>query len=186
MVGTFGLASVFSFYATKMICSGEGGAVASNSEDILQEIRDIRDYDKKSQYRLRYNYKMTEMQAAMARVQLRKLPAFIARRRQIASVYDQVLEPLPFKIFKRAEGDIYYRYFVACDNIQLALERFRAEGVWVSRPVSIAIHQLLGLSGYPGTEKIYKHALSIPCYPALLDIEMEYICKVIKKVASSL
>ncbi|MDY6953716.1 MAG: DegT/DnrJ/EryC1/StrS aminotransferase family protein, partial [Thermodesulfobacteriota bacterium] len=56
--GSFGTLSIFSFYATKMLCAGEGGAILSNDEDLLQQARDRRDYDEKETYAPRYNYKL--------------------------------------------------------------------------------------------------------------------------------
>ncbi|MDP3286082.1 MAG: DegT/DnrJ/EryC1/StrS aminotransferase family protein, partial [Desulfobacterales bacterium] len=62
--GSFGALSVFSFYATKVICTGEGGMIASGDSQLLGKIRDLRDYDEKDDGRLRYNYKLTDLQAA--------------------------------------------------------------------------------------------------------------------------
>ena len=64
-IGGLGELSMISFYANKIIAAGEGGAVLSNNEDLLKEVKDLRDYDEKERYKVRYNYKMTDIQAAM-------------------------------------------------------------------------------------------------------------------------
>ena len=58
--GSFGTLSCFSFYATKVLSTGEGGMVVSNSRKLLKKIRDLREYDNKKNYSIRYNYKMTD------------------------------------------------------------------------------------------------------------------------------
>ena len=72
--GSFGVLSVFSFYATKVICTGEGGMVASSDRRLIERVRDLRDYDEKEDDGLRYNYKLTDLQAALGVVQLRQTP----------------------------------------------------------------------------------------------------------------
>ncbi len=182
--GTFAQVSIFSFYATKVISAGEGGAVASDDREILEYIRDICDYDHKRELRLRFNYKMTDLQAALARVQLKRLPEFIRRRRQIAAEYDDVVEATCFKKISREAGDIYYRYIIECDDIIGTIARFRAEGVSVARPVFMPLHRYLNLGGYPNTEKLYRSWISLPCYPAMSDAEVEKVCQTILKVGS--
>jgi perosamine synthetase len=85
-LGSFGQAAVFSFYATKVIATGAGGMVATSSRELADRIRDLKFYDKKSDFRLRFNYQLTDIQAAVGRVQLAKLGRFIARRRDIAQL----------------------------------------------------------------------------------------------------
>lgn len=80
MAGSFGVLSVFSFYATKMLATGEGGMVVSERGDLLDRIRDLRDYDETPEYAIRYNYKMTDMQAALGIRQLEKLPVFYPQK----------------------------------------------------------------------------------------------------------
>src|SRR3990170_697834 len=79
-VGARGAAAVGSFYATKLLTTGEGGAVAGPAGRVARA-RDARDYDEREDLRPRFNYKMTDLQAALGRAQLRRLDAFIARRR---------------------------------------------------------------------------------------------------------
>ena len=85
--GARGVLSVFSFYATKVLAAGECGAVASNSARLIGKVVDLKDYDERRSYRVRYNYKCNDLAAALALCQLRKLPRFLTRRRAIARQY---------------------------------------------------------------------------------------------------
>lgn len=185
LTGTIGDVSVFSFYATKVICAGEGGAVAVNSQEILDTVRDLCDYDHKDQFKLRFNYKMTDIQAAAARVQLKKLPSFIERRRKIAAEYDDVIASTRFELIDRPEGDIYFRYIIADNDVAGTIARLRAEGITAARPVFRPIHRYLGLEGYPNSEELQQSWISIPCYPAMTDAEVEAVCAAVLKAGST-
>jgi perosamine synthetase len=87
LLGTFGDIAIFSFYATKVMATGEGGMVTSKSPEIIERIRDLKTYDGKEADKVRYNYKMTDVQAALGEVQLGRLDDFIEQRRKIARQY---------------------------------------------------------------------------------------------------
>jgi len=175
--GSFGLLSVFSFYATKVICTGEGGMVASRDAGLLERIRDLRDYDEKEDDRTRYNYKLTDLQAAMGRVQLRKLPDFIARRQAIAARYDNLLmeRGIPRPASPPNREAIPYRYVVRMERLEEFLAAGREAGIGYRRPVFKPLHRMLGRTGYPQTEAAFSTALSIPLYPSLSDAEVKII-----------
>ncbi|MFA6346542.1 MAG: DegT/DnrJ/EryC1/StrS family aminotransferase, partial [Syntrophales bacterium] len=184
--GSFGRLSVFSFYATKVICTGEGGMIASRDAGLLERIRDLRDYDEKPDDRTRYNYKMTDLQAAMGIVQLRKLPDFITRRLAIASRYDDVMNecgiPTPASLLDR-EG-IPYRYVIRTDRLESILAAGRDAGISCRRPVFKPLHRYLGLNGYPHTDSAFASALSIPIYPSLGDADIEAILDSLQSLLS--
>ena len=175
--GSFGVLSVFSFYATKVICTGEGGMIAANDQQLLDKIRDLRDYDEKGDGRLRYNYKLTDMQAALGAVQLGKLPALIDRRRAIARRYDECLReyPVSLPVCPSDREQIHYRYIVRTDRLQELLVAGGEAGIAYRRPVFKPLHHYLGLTGYPETEKAFLTAVSIPIYPSLCDVDVQTI-----------
>ncbi len=184
--GSFGLLSVFSFYATKVICTGEGGMVASRDASLLERIRDLRDYDEKSDDRMRYNYKLTDLQAAMGRVQLRKLPDFLARRQVIVARYDDVMREcgIPRPACPPNREAIPYRYVIRTERLEEILAAGREAGIGYRRPVFKPLHQVLGLSGYPHTDSAFASALSIPLYPSLSDADIEAILDSLRSVLS--
>ena len=123
--GSFGTLAVCSFYATKMMATGEGGMVLGSDGALLAEIRDLRAMDEKEDFRVRFNYKMTDMQAALGLSQLRKLTTFVARRREIADLYSDVLRRLGLPV-PCAPGEcepVWYRYVLHARRRRGALHR---------------------------------------------------------------
>lgn len=182
-VGSFGQISVFSFYATKMLTTGEGGMLTSNSVQLLNLARDLRDYDERDDYRVRFNYKMTDFQAAMGLVQLRKLQNFIVRRRQIAQAYNANFRNLSLGLPGDGEDrtHIFYRYVVRVSGgVKRWIARLQEEGVVGRRPVYKPLHHYLGVGGFKGTEEAFTTALSIPIYPSLSSEELERVIKVVR------
>jgi perosamine synthetase len=175
--GSFGAISVFSFFATKVICTGEGGMIAANDLQLLEKIRDLREYDEKDDHRLRFNYKLTDLQAALGLAQLRKLPALIGRRRAIARQYGEALRQsaLPLPACPPDREHIYYRYVIRTKHLAELLAAGVAAGVAYRRPVFKPLHHYLGIAGYPQTEAAFRESLSLPIYPSLSDTEVKTI-----------
>ncbi|RPH52849.1 MAG: DegT/DnrJ/EryC1/StrS aminotransferase family protein [Desulfobacteraceae bacterium] len=175
--GSFGALSVFSFYATKVICTGEGGMIASGDSQLLQKIRDLRDYDEKDDSRLRYNYKLTDLQAAMGLTQLRKLPVLIGRRRAIAGRYNEFFREhlLPVPVSPSDREHIYYRYIIRTRHLSKLLDAGRDAGIAYRRPVFKPLHHYLGMTGYPKTDEAFLGTVSIPIYPSLRDTEVKTV-----------
>jgi perosamine synthetase len=182
--GGCGVLSVFSFYATKMICTGEGGMIAAHDRRFVDKIRDLRDYDEKEDGHLRYNYKLTDLQAALGLVQLRKLPAFIGRRRSIARQYDVALSeyPLSRPVLPSDREQIYYRYVIRTKRLPELLEAGGKAGIAYRRPIFKPLHHYLGLNGYPETDAALRNAVSLPLYPALHDREVNIILQNLQSV----
>ncbi|HLA28924.1 MAG TPA: DegT/DnrJ/EryC1/StrS family aminotransferase [Syntrophales bacterium] len=175
--GSFGVLSVFSFFATKVICTGEGGMIAANDLQLLEKIRDLRDYDEKDDGRLRYNYKLTDLQAALGLAQLRKLPALIGRRRVIAGQYDEALREysLSVPVCLPNREHIYYRYVIRTERLAGLLGAGGDAGISYRRPVFKPLHHYLGMAGYPETDAAFLRTVSLPIYPSLSDREVKTI-----------
>jgi len=175
--GSFGVCSIFSFYATKMLATGEGGMILSDDDRLAGILRDLRDYDEKDGYSVRYNYKMTDIQAALGISQLKKLPLFIERRKEIAGLYNRALNEISFPVPATLEGreHIYYRYVLLLDDSSGFIENMLKMGIECRRPVFKPLHEYLGLSGYPVTDEVMGRAVSIPVYPLLGDEEAHNI-----------
>lgn len=183
--GRFGLLSAFSFYATKVLTTGEGGMVLSDSDDLMAKVKDLRDYDNRDDYLLRYNYKMTDVQAALGLSQLSSLEGFIEKRREVARRYFEEFRNCSFQlpVWKERRDHIYYRFVVKTEKEASSyLEKFKKEGVIARRPVYKPLHLYLGLSGFPGTAEAWEKAVSIPLYPSLTEKEVEKIIEVVRKI----
>ena len=168
--GCGGVVSVTSFYATKMMTTGEGGMLFTDDEGLADEARDLRDYDNRNDYRPRHAFKMTDIQAAMGRVQLQTLPEFLAQRRAIAEQYNEAFADLPLEL-PRGDDHIYFRYVVALDQ-RAALEmHLRSHGIDAKRPVYRPAHHYLG-GDFPGAERAHRRCVSLPIYPGLATADI--------------
>ena len=176
MLGTFGDIAIFSFYATKVMATGEGGMVTSNSPEIIERVRDLKTYDQKKSDQVRYNYKMTDVQAALGEMQLGRLDDFIEGRRKIARQYFKSLKSLDIKISAEKAGHIYYRFVVGLEtDCDWFIRKLAQKAVGCARPVFLPIHRHLKMDGYPVTDKVWETSLSIPIYPSLNNSEIEQI-----------
>ncbi|MCU0559801.1 MAG: DegT/DnrJ/EryC1/StrS family aminotransferase [Desulfobacterales bacterium] len=179
-VGSVGQAAIFSFYATKMMATGEGGMVATGSAALAANVRDAKSYDKKHDLRRRFNFKMTDIQAAVGRVQLRRLSEFIRRRCAIAERFRAALQGLPLGLPRPEPGRIYFRFVVdAAADAAALLRQARGRGIGCERPVHTPLHRLLGIEGFPMADAAWRRAVSLPIYPALTDEEAERIIAVV-------
>jgi dTDP-4-amino-4,6-dideoxygalactose transaminase len=175
-LGTFTDAAIFSFYATKMRATGEGGMVTSSSNELIERIRDLKTYDEKEADKVRYNYKMTDVQAALGEVQLTRLEDFIAQRKKIAQQYVNSLKSLNIKLPDANPEHVYYRFVVGFESdCNLLIQKLIQKGIGCARPVFLPIHRHLKLDGYRVTDKVWETSLSIPIYPSLNSSEIEQI-----------
>ncbi len=177
-VGSAGAVAVASFYATKLITTGEGGMLLSSDARVLAAARDLRAYDERLDDRPRFNYKLTDLAAALGLAQLRRLPRLLARRAAIAARYDERLRALPLArpVVSPDRARVYFRYVVQGPRLAAEyLPRLEARGVQARRPVFRPLHRYLGLDGFPGTEEAWAKAVSLPLYPALTDAEAERV-----------
>lgn len=170
--GSLGRLAVCSFYATKVLTTGEGGAVAGPAA-LVREVRGARDYDERDDLLPRFNYKLSDMQAALGRSQLARLDDFLERRRAIAARYRARLAGAPCRLPpETGERHIYHRFVVEVNRpLGPLIARLNARGIAVRRPVFRPLHRALGLTGYPEAERLWTTTLSIPCYPSLGDAE---------------
>jgi dTDP-4-amino-4,6-dideoxygalactose transaminase len=177
-VGSQGTVGIFSFYATKMLTTGEGGMVTASDTALLERIRDLREYDEREELTPRFNAKLTDMQAALGRAQLARLDAFIARRREVARFYRERLRSVPCELpADDADGrHVYYRFVIRVrQDVEPLIERLGALGVQCRRPVFAPLHRLLRLSGFPAADRLWEESLSLPCYPSLTDSEAQQV-----------
>jgi perosamine synthetase len=185
--GSFGELSVFSFYATKMITTGEGGMLLTDSDEIYARLVELRDYDKKTLIPTKYNYKMTDLQASLGLSQLDKLPKLIERRSLIASTYTEAFSGVSGIELPNSTKDsrhIFYRYVVTIQrNMEQVREMALGHGITCEKPIFRPLHNnFIGVE-CPNSDRAQCHALSIPLYPSLTD---EEVCYTVEKVGQIL
>jgi dTDP-4-amino-4,6-dideoxygalactose transaminase len=183
--GSVGRLTVCSFYATKLLCTGEGGMVLSRDRSLLERMRRLREYDgAPSLDPVSTNMKMTDLQAAMGLSQLEQLPSFLARRQALAQEFRAALAgaPVILPAVPAGRSHIYYRFVVRLPHRRAArlglgetIARFEQEGVQCRKPVFRPLHRYLGLDGFPASDEAERTALSIPLFPALTDEEVVVI-----------
>ena len=144
LVGTFGQINAFSFYLSKNITTGEGGMLLTNDDELAERARLIRHHGEPRWYHyvlLGYNYRMTELQAALGIIQLRKIDELNKRRREIASIYRDELEDVEvirLPIEKRNVEHAWHIYNIILETERLRKNRdeivkaIKAENVWIS------------------------------------------------------
>lgn len=168
-VGALGELAVVSFYATKMITTGEGGMVLGDRARFSRIVEDRRSYDGRPRFGRRFNYKMTDVQAAIGRVQLGRLTSFTRARQRLASLYSHLLEGGPWELPTESDEHVYHRFVlrVRARGAKNLLSRLQRRGIDARRPVFRPLHRYLGLSGFPGADEAHRRALSLPLYPSL-------------------
>jgi dTDP-4-amino-4,6-dideoxygalactose transaminase len=177
-VGREGEVSVYSFYATKMIATGHGGAVVARDRAIVRRIADLVEYDNREDYRVRHNYRMSALVAAVGRAQLAKVPDFVKRRRRIAEYYYGTLE-----LGEPPPGHVFYRFVLRTGPVERFVRFMASRGIECKRPVFRPLHRYFGSpSGdYPGAEERHRNWSSIPLYPSLRKEELERVVLAVRR-----
>jgi perosamine synthetase len=185
-VGAGGALAVCSFYATKMIAAGEGGAVAGAAA-LVARVRETREYDGRQTLTPRANAKLTDMAAALARGQLARLDVFVARRRALADRYRRLLAGVPARLpAEHGSRHVYLRFVLGLERDPgVVAEALATRGVAARRPVFRPAHRALGLSGFPEADRLWAESLSIPCYPALTDADAERVARAVHAVLAA-
>ena len=198
--GSFGDISTFSFYPNKHITTGEGGMVVTDDEQLAEDCRSLRNLCFQSQERfvhkrLGWNYRMTNVQAALGLAQLERLDEFVDRKRRMGAKYTKMLRglknvQLPLSKMNYA-NNIYWVFGLVLKNTldfdaKEAIKRLREEDI-DCRPFFYPMHKQPVLikmgffqsESYPVAERLFKRGLYIPSGMALTD---EQINQVVKKV----
>jgi perosamine synthetase len=182
--GGRGAAAIGSFYATKVITTGHGGLVSTQDMARLAALRDLVEYDNRDEWRLRFSYRMSELQAALGLWQLARLPAFLARRRALAAYYDGRGGEAGCGDGRRAltageelcGGPIFYRYVVRVPDADSFIGALQSRGIDAKRPVYRPLHHYLG-GDFPHAQAAHEQIVSLPLYPALTDSEAEHVAE---------
>jgi perosamine synthetase len=198
-VGALADASVFSFYANKVITTGEGGIVLTNDADFAHRVRHLRDHamDPARRYwhtEIGFNYRMTNLQAAVGLGQMERIDEFVARKREIRRWYEEALAgvagltPIREQVWA---GPTCWLYTLALDEsrgwdrARLA-SQLRDAGV-ETRPCFVPLHQLPMYreedGRYPVSERIGRTGLSLPSGVSLTQADVERVAGLIRRCA---
>ena len=197
--GSFGT-GCFSFYATKNMTTAEGGMITTDDPEIARKARQLRDHGQTARYRseaLGYNFRMTEIQAAIGLVQLRKLHQSNERRRANARYLTENLRSVITPKERAGCYHVYHQYTIRVPSPQggpavrdaLAARLFDA-GIQTSIHYPLPVHRqpLYRRMGYrdelPVAERLSDEVLSLPVHPALTECDLAAIVKAVKESLS--
>ena len=199
--GSFGIASCFSFYANKIITTGEGGMVLTDDDALAERMRSLMNlcFEPKKRFlhhEIGHNYRFTNLQAAVGVAQLERIETFVERKRQMAARYNQGLAGLPVElpVERPWAKNVYWMYgLVLKEEAGMDADRFAerllAEGVQ-TRPFFLGMHQqpvfhemglFEGLT-LPVTERLAKYGLYLPSGQAITDEQIESVIGAVVRV----
>jgi len=197
-VGTFAT-GCFSFYPTKNITTGEGGIILTDDEKVAEKARMIRDHGMRKRYYheiLGFNFRMTDIQAAIGLAQLKKLPQWNERRIRNAAYLTERLRPLPFvvpPVVKKGCVHVFHQYTIRIKGDRdKAAEWLRARGIGVSIYYPLPVHQQpvyrdLGYKDVlPEAERASREVLSLPVHPALSPEDLEAIVEAVASLGEEI
>ena len=209
--GRYSDVTVFSFHPVKIITTAEGGMALTNSDELATRMGLLRSHGITrdpalmtqpmdgpwyyQQVALGFNYRMTDMQAALGTSQMTRLGAYVKRRHEIADRYNQLLADLPLTLpWQHPDSYSAYHLYVIrlqLDNIQRShlqvFDALRAKDIMVNLHY-IPVHtqpyyQQMGFKqgDYPVAERYYREAISIPMHPSLTQGEQDYVVSSLKE-----
>ena len=192
-VGSMSHISCFSFFANKIITTGEGGMCLTNNEELAARIRILRDHgmDPDKRYwhnEIGYNYRMTNLQAAIGVAQLGRIDELINARRRVADWYNSGLSGLPITLPPILEwaDPVTWQYTILLSDRQAkekVSERLKEKNV-EARPMFYPIHTMPPYKGkeqFPVAEDLSGRGLSLPSSPNLTGRQLDYICNCIEE-----
>lgn len=179
-VGLQGDIGIYSFYATKLITSGgQGGMIVSKNPDIIEKLKDYRLFDQRYDDILRFNFQMTDLQAAIGRVQLRQLSPFLNRRSEIFNQYQQA--GLQLLDTTGSVNPVRFRAIVQTTKQRELIAALQEHYIVATIPLQDI--ELLGAKElYPNAYSWTQNTISLPIYPSLKDKEVKKIIQIVKRV----
>jgi dTDP-4-amino-4,6-dideoxygalactose transaminase len=193
--GSWG-AGVFSFYPTKNMTTGEGGMVTTADTELADRMRLLREHGMRVRYHhdiVGYNFRMTDLAAAIGLAQLPKLPGYNARRREIAARYDRELEGVITPTERPGTTHVYHQYTIRVRERDAFAERLKERGVGSAIYYPIPVHRQkpfialgYGDQRFPVTDRLTDEVLSIPVHPSLSDEEVATVIGAVNETAAEL
>lgn len=181
-IGLRGEVGVCSFYATKLMTSGgQGGAVISRDKARIDWVRDYREFDCRHDQKLRFNFQMTDLHAAVGRVQLGRLPEFIKRREEWFALYREA--PLDLLDFTNVDvRPVRYRIVMKCAQPSRVIKALESEGIRAIVPIEP--RELLDEPArYPVAWALTTTTVSLPAYPGMREEDIVRIASIAKQAS---
>lgn len=196
-IGSFGDLVCYSFYPTKNMFVGEGGMICTNNEGLAYKIRYMRSHGQTGKYHhtiLGLNYRMTDVEAAIGREQLKRLDEMLAIRRRNAEILNKGLAEVPGIHLQKITPDAehaWHQYCVLVDNEKFGCnrdelaERLKQKGIATGIHYPRGLHQqpifeqMYGKQALPNTEYIAQNILALPVHHGLTQSYVERILEAV-------
>ena len=201
-VGGFGIISCFSFYANKTITTGEGGMCVTDSKELYDRMMFLKDHGMSKEKRywhpeIGFNFRMTNMQAAIGVAQLEKIEKFIEIKRKNAKLYNSLLKNIPGITLPPEEGwakSTYWMYSILVDEKEFGMGRDELivnlkENSVDSRPFFYPMNELppyMIKGDFKVSERVASQGINLPSSVKLSEEHISYICGKIKFIYESL
>ena len=205
--------TVFSFHPVKTITTGEGGMVLTNNEQYSEQLRLFRTHgitkDPKKMHaneggwyyemqELGYNYRITDFQCALGKSQLKKLDAFIERRRHIVQQYNEEFRDISEIITPFEKPDVVSAYHLYVIQLR-TLNRKKVYDELRARNIGVQVHYIpvhlhpyyqehfgFKAGDFPNAEEYYRRALTLPLFPKMTDTDVDDVIHTVTKVSKHL
>jgi perosamine synthetase len=199
--GGIGTLGCFSFYANKIVTTGEGGMVVTDNADLAAHARSLRNLCFRSDQRflhteLGYNFRMTNVQAAIGLAQVERIEDHLQRKRRMAQLYTERLSDIPglaLPVERPGVKNVYWMYGVVLkDDVPFAAAdlaaRLKEQGV-ATRPFFLGMHEqpvlrergLFAGESYPVTERLARRGLYLPSGLGLTEAQIDTVCLAVRK-----
>jgi UDP-4-amino-4,6-dideoxy-N-acetyl-beta-L-altrosamine transaminase len=203
-------AVVFSFHPVKMITTGEGGAVTTNSSSVAESCFELRSHgvtrDEKKfrntehgswyfeQHDLGLNLRLTDFQCALGVSQLKRLDKFVQERNEVATLYQEAFSDLPISTQEVSDDrtSSFHLFTVCIEDEEIerdeVISKLKGKGIQANvHYIPVPYHPLyedrgFSLAHHPNTEKYFKNALSIPLFAGISGEETDYVVKSLKEI----
>lgn len=210
-IGSIADMTMFSFHPVKHITTGEGGVITTNSKEYYNKLIQFRTHGitrdpsllkenhgpwyYEMQF-LGYNYRMTDIQAALGSSQLKKLDQFIERRREIVERYNnafQTLEEIIIPFQDKDGNSSWHLYIVQLNSDLLSIDRKQFFEELQAAKIGVNVHYIpvhlqpyyqehgYKKGDYPNSEKLYEQIITLPLFPAISDHEVQYVIDTVIK-----
>jgi len=194
--GNLGDTACFSFYPTKNMTTGEGGMITTADGDLAEWARLRREHGMKVRYHhevLGYNFRMTDIHAAIGLAQLDKLPAFNARRIAIAARYTESLRGVVTPWQRPGATHVFHQYTLRVLKRDAFVDRLRERGVGTGVYYPIPVHRQkpfielgYGDQSFPVSEQLSEEVVSIPVHPGLSDEDVDAVIDAVNAATAEL
>jgi UDP-4-amino-4,6-dideoxy-N-acetyl-beta-L-altrosamine transaminase len=205
--------TVFSFHPVKTVTTGEGGAITTNNEDFYRRLFMLRTHGITKDpsvmtqnpgpwyyemHDLGFNYRLTDIQAALGISQMKKLDRYIERRRDIVARYNQVFKNEDWAVIPYERPSVlsaFHLYVIQINFDKICKPRKDIMEALKKKNIGTQVHYIpvhtqpyyrkhfkFGTGDFPIAEAFYKRALSLPLYPRMTNADVDYVIRNLKKI----